>query len=72
MKKGERIMTNLEKLINVMSKNLEYTIIFFISVALFAIFSHGLFAGLITALSAVVAYVCGDKLYKEFKKKYKK
>jgi hypothetical protein len=62
-------MNNFEKMMSVMARNIEYTIILLISFALFAIFSDGLFAGLITAASALIAYICVDKLYKEFKKK---
>lgn len=61
-------MSKLENLLNTLTKNIEYTIILFISVALFAIFSDGLFAGLITAASALIAYICAEKLYKEFKR----
>ncbi len=66
--KKEREMNKFEKLMAVLARNLEYTIILFLSIVLFAIFSDGLFAGLITAVSAFLAYVCVDKLYKEFKK----
>lgn len=59
----------MKKLLNVLKKNIEYTIILAIAVILFALFSNGLFPGLITALSALVAYVCIEKLYKEFTKK---
>lgn len=61
-------MKTLEKIFNVMIKNVEYTIVLLICILLFSIFSDGLLPGLITAGSALIAYVCIDKLYKEFKK----
>ena len=56
-----------EKIINVLSKNMGYTVILAIAILLFAIFSDGLIAGLITAASALLAYTCVDALYKEYK-----
>jgi uncharacterized membrane protein YjfL (UPF0719 family) len=61
-------MKTLNRILGVMTKNLGYTIILLISIALFAIFSDGLLWGLITAASALIAYVCIDLLYKEYKK----
>jgi hypothetical protein len=61
-------MKTLNKILGVMTKNLGYTIILLISIALFAIFSDGLLRGLITAASALIAYICIDLLYKEYKK----
>jgi hypothetical protein len=61
-------MNIFEKILNVMTKNLGYTVILLVSIALFAIFSDGLLRGLITAASALIAYICIDLLYKEFKK----
>lgn len=57
-----------EKLLNVLSKNLGYTVVLAVAVLLFAIFSDGLVAGLITAISALLAYTCVEALYKEYKK----
>jgi uncharacterized membrane protein len=54
-----------------MANNLSYTVIMLISIALFAIFSDGLLAGLITAVSALIVYICIEKLYKEYNKKTK-
>ncbi|MDR1337864.1 MAG: hypothetical protein LBJ73_02430 [Rickettsiales bacterium] len=61
-------MKTFEKIIGVLTNNLGYTIVLLISIALFAIFSDGLLAGLITAASALIAYICVDLLYQEFKK----
>lgn len=57
-----------EKLLNVLSKNLGYTVVLVAAILLFAIFSDGLIAGLITAVSALLAYTCIQALYKEYKK----
>ena len=56
-----------EKLLNVLSKNLGYTVVFVAAILLFAVFSDGLIAGLITAISALLAYTCIVALYKEYK-----
>ena len=56
-----------EKLLNVLSKNLGYTVVLVAAVLLFAIFSDGLIPGLITAVSALLAYTCIMALYKEYK-----
>lgn len=61
-------MNTFEKIINVMAKNLGYTVVLFVAIALFAIFSNGLLGGLITAASALVAYVCITLLVREYKK----
>jgi hypothetical protein len=61
-------MDTLKKIISVMGNNLGYTVVLLVSIALFGIFSAGLLAGLITAASALIAYICVDLLYKEFKK----
>lgn len=57
-----------EKLLNVLSKNLGYTVVLAVSIILFAIFSDGLVPGLITAVSALLAYTCITALYYEYKK----
>ena len=56
-----------EKLLNVLSKNLGYTVVLVAAILLFAVFSDGLIAGLITAVSALLAYTCIVALYKEYK-----
>ena len=56
-----------DKLLTVLSKNLGYTIVLVVSILLFAVFSDGLIAGLITAVSALLAYTCIEALYKEYK-----
>ncbi|MDW2958490.1 MAG: hypothetical protein R8M37_01615 [Alphaproteobacteria bacterium] len=57
-----------DKLLNVLSKNLGYTIVMVAAIILFVIFSGGLISGLITAISALLAYTCGVALYKEYQK----
>lgn len=57
-----------DKLLTVLSKNLGYTIILTIAIIFFAIFSDGLIPGLITAVSALLAYACIIALYGEYKK----
>ena len=56
-----------EKLLNVLSKNLGYTVVLAVALLLFAIFSDGLVAGLITAISALLVYTCAQALYHEYK-----
>lgn len=56
-----------EKLLNVLSKNLGYTVVLAVALLLFAIFSDGLVAGLITAISALLVYTCVQALYHEYK-----
>lgn len=60
-------MDFFEKLLNVLKDNLGYTAILAMSVALFAMFSNGLTAGIITALSGLLAYICFNQLYIKFK-----
>lgn len=57
-----------EKLLNVLSKNLGYTVVLAVSIVLFAIFSDGLVSGLITAVSALLVYTCITALYHEYTK----
>lgn len=64
--KKERAM--FDKILKVLSKNLGYTVILVMAIVLFAVFSDGLIAGLITAASALLAYVCASALYQEYKK----
>lgn len=56
-----------EKLLNVLSKNLGYTVVLVAALLMFAVFSDGLIAGLITAMSALLVYTCVQALYKEYK-----
>jgi len=56
-----------EKIVNVLSKNMGYTVVLAVAILLFAVFSDGLIAGLITAVSALLAYTCIEALYKEYK-----
>ncbi len=60
-------MKTLEKILSVLVKNLGYTVLLILSIILFAIFSDGLISGIITALSALLAYACIMALYTEFK-----
>lgn len=60
-------MEAIKKLIAVLAKNLGLTIVLVAAIILFAIFSDGLLAGLITALSALIAYTCCELLYREYK-----
>lgn len=57
-----------DKLLNTLSKNLGYTVVLVAAIILFAIFSDGLIPGLITAVSALLAYTCIMALAKEYKK----
>jgi len=61
-------MDFLKKLGTVLSHNMWYTIILVVALLLFAIYSDGLVYGLITAASALVAYICIDLLCKEYHK----
>lgn len=61
-------MNTFEKILNVMAKNLGYTVVLVAAIVLFAVFSGGLLRGLITAGSAVIAFTCINLLYKEFQK----
>ncbi len=60
-------MKGINKLIAVLAKNLGITIVLVAAIILFAVFSDGLLAGLITALSALIAYTCCELLYREYK-----
>ena len=61
-------MKSFEKLMNVLAANLGYTVVLVASIILFAIFSVGLISGLITALSALLAYTCIVALAREYRK----
>ena len=60
-------MESIKKFINVMGANLGLTIVLCAAIILFAVFSDGLLAGLITALSALIAYTCCELLYREYR-----
>lgn len=57
-----------ERILNVLAKNMGYTLLLVVSLLMFAVFSDGLIAGLITAVSAMLVYACAATLYKEYKK----
>ncbi len=61
-------MNTFEKILNVLAKNLGYTVVLVAAIVLFAVFSGGLISGLITAGSAVIAFTCINLLYKEYSK----
>ncbi len=61
-------MNTFEKLLNVLAKNLGYTVVLVAAIILFAIFSDGILAGTITALSAVIGYTCLVMLYREYRR----
>ena len=61
-------MKTLEKILAVLTKNLGLTIVLVLAIILFAIFSDGLIGGIITAVSALLAYTCVEMLYHEFKR----
>ncbi|MBQ8473875.1 MAG: hypothetical protein IJ500_03380 [Alphaproteobacteria bacterium] len=61
-------MKSFEKLLNVLSQNLGYTVVLVAAIVLFAIFSDGLVSGLITAISALLAYTCIVALAREYRK----
>lgn len=56
-----------DKLLNVLAKNLGYTIVLIVTVILFLYFSEGLIEGLIAAVAAVIAFACIMALYKAYK-----
>lgn len=64
-------MNTLEKIFDVLVKNVGYTVVLIVAIILFAYFSDGLIPGAITALSALTAYSCIVMLYKEYKKEPK-
>ena len=61
-------MNTLERILGTLVKNLGYTVVLVLAIILFAIFSDGLVSGIITAISALLAYACIVALYREFKK----
>lgn len=64
-------MNFFEKLGRVLMKNVAYTAILVVAFILFLYFAGGnLIGGILTALSALVVYVCVALLYQEYKKTY--
>ena len=61
-------MDTFKKILNVLTKNIGYTVVLVLAIILFALFSDGLISGIITAVSAMIGYTCVDILYKEYKK----
>lgn len=61
-------MNTFEKILNVLGKNMGYTVVLLIAIVLFAYFSDGLVEGAITAVSALVGYACALQLVREYKK----
>ena len=64
-------MNFFEKLGRVLTKNITYTLILVVAFILFLYFAEGnLIGGILTALSALVVYVCIALLYQEYKKMF--
>ena len=61
-------MKTLERILAVLTKNIGLTIVLVLAIILFAIFADGLIGGIITAISALLAYTCVEMLYQEYKK----
>lgn len=61
-------MKTFDKILNVLAKNLGYTIVLIIAAVLFLYFSNGLIEGIIAAISALIAYACIVQLAREFRK----
>lgn len=62
-------MNFFEKLKKVLSANIAYTVVLVFGLILFLYFTNGdLIGGVLTALSALVVYVCIASLYGEYKK----
>lgn len=62
-------MNFFEKLGKVLANNISYTVILVFGLILFLYFAGGdLIAGIFTAISALVVYVCVALLYGEYKK----
>lgn len=62
-------MKALKKFGRFLLQNLVYTVVLVIALVLFLYFAKGDFiAGILTALSALVVYVCIVLLYQEYKK----
>jgi len=66
--KGKK-MDFFDKLGKVLVSNIAYTVILILGIILFLYFAGGdLIAGLFTAISALLVYVCCALLYQEYKK----
>lgn len=64
-------MNFFQKLGRVLTKNIAYTVILVVAFILFLYFAEGnLIGGILTALSALVVYVCIALLYQEYKKMF--
>ncbi len=63
-------MKTLDRILNVFGKNLGYTLVLIVAIVFFAYFSDGLIPGLLTAVSALVAYICGAGLYRAFRDEF--
>ena len=62
-------MNFLKKLGDVLVKNMAYTVVFVLAFIFFLYFSGGdIIGGVLTALSALVAYIAASLLYVEYKK----
>ena len=62
-------MNFFEKLGKVLTANIAYTVVLVFGLILFLYFAGGdLIGGILTALSALVVYVCIALLYQEYKK----
>ena len=62
-------MNFFEKLGKVLATNIVYTVVLVLGIILFLYFAGGdLIAGIFTAISALVVYVCCVLLYQEYKK----
>ena len=62
-------MDFFDKLGKVLTANIVYTIVLILGIILFLYFAGGdLIAGLFTAISALLVYVCCALLYQEYKK----
>lgn len=61
-------MKTFDKILNVLTRNVGYTIVLVVAIILFVYFSNGLIEGAITALSALVGYACILQLHRDYKR----
>ncbi len=62
-------MNFLKKLGEVLVKNMAYTVVFVVAFIFFLYFAEGdIIGGILTALSALIAYIAATLLYGEYKK----
>ncbi len=61
-------MKTFDKILNVLTRNIGYTIVLVVAIILFVYFSNGLIEGAITALSALVGYACILQLHRDYKR----